>query len=191
MNAGKTTTAAQLILGFSRRGLRVGAAKVTGTGSGGDVWKMVDAGATEVLDFTDAGHASTYCLPPRKVAKVAQQLHRHLAAAGCEIVVLEIADGLFQQETSALLESDAMASIVDGYLLAVTDSLSAAAGAQWLQSRQLPLLALCGTINKSALAAREAVAATGLPVVGLAQLAESSFLGQVLDEESAAERKVS
>ena len=36
MNAGKTTAAARLIKGLQRAGLRVGAAKVTGTGAGGD-----------------------------------------------------------------------------------------------------------------------------------------------------------
>ncbi len=191
MNAGKTTTAAQLIHGLSRRGVRVGAAKVTGTGSGGDVWKMVDAGACEVLDFTDAGHASTYRVSSRRIERIARQLHAHLTAAGAEVIVLEVADGLFQQETSALLEAGAMATLVDGYLLAVTDSLSAAAGVEWLLSRNLPLLALCGTITRSPLAAREAVATTGLPVMGLSQLVSSTFLGQMLDEDHSVTRKVS
>ncbi len=60
MNAGKTTSAAYLIKGMSRSGMKVGAAKLTGTGAGGDRWLMQDAGAFEVVDFTDAGYASTY-----------------------------------------------------------------------------------------------------------------------------------
>jgi len=36
MNAGKTTTAGGLVHGLSRAGFQVGAAKITGTGSGGD-----------------------------------------------------------------------------------------------------------------------------------------------------------
>ena len=196
MNAGKTTTAAQIIHGLSRRGVRVGAAKVTGTGSGGDVWKMADAGAIEVVDFTDAGHVSTYRVRPHRVARVAKRLHAHLVSSGADAIVLEIADGLFQQETAALLESDTMAEIVDGYMLAVTDSLSAAAGAQWLQARNLPLLAICGTVTRSPLASREAVAATGLPVLGLSQLVESAFLGHLTTNASSgfagsADRKVS
>ena len=62
MNAGKTTSAAYLIRGLTRAGLRVGAAKITGTGSGHDPWLMRDAGALYVLDFTDAGYASTHLL---------------------------------------------------------------------------------------------------------------------------------
>lgn len=37
MNAGKTTTAAHLVRGLRQSGLRVGAAKTTGTGAGGDI----------------------------------------------------------------------------------------------------------------------------------------------------------
>ncbi|WP_324262330.1 hypothetical protein U4960_04205 [Altererythrobacter sp. H2] len=60
MNAGKTTTVAGLVHGLTRAGFRVGAAKLTGTGSGGDLWTMRDAGAELAVDFTDAGHASTF-----------------------------------------------------------------------------------------------------------------------------------
>lgn len=61
MNAGKTTAASKLIRGLVRSGLRVGAAKVTGTGSGGDVWSMLDAGACEVVDFTDRAMRPPIC----------------------------------------------------------------------------------------------------------------------------------
>jgi hypothetical protein len=49
MNAGKTTTAAGLVHGLSRAGFRVGAAKITGTGSGADLWTMHDAGAADAM----------------------------------------------------------------------------------------------------------------------------------------------
>ena len=60
MNSGKTTTAAHLIKGLVQAGLKVGAAKLTGTGAVGDIWLMQDAGANLVLDFTDTGFPSTY-----------------------------------------------------------------------------------------------------------------------------------
>ena len=71
MNAGKTTAAARLIRGLVRAGKRVGAAKVTGTGAGGDYWQMKDAGASEVVDFIDAGRhlvAEQYADPERLFA---------------------------------------------------------------------------------------------------------------------------
>src|SRR3954452_14468457 len=42
MNSGKTTTAASLFRGLRAAGVKVGAAKVTGTGAGGDGWLMKD-----------------------------------------------------------------------------------------------------------------------------------------------------
>jgi len=43
MNTGKTTVAAALIRGWTRAGLRAGAGKVTGSGSGKDRWEYLDA----------------------------------------------------------------------------------------------------------------------------------------------------
>ncbi|MDP4360731.1 DUF1611 domain-containing protein, partial [Escherichia coli] len=63
MNAGKTLTSTSLVRGFKRAGLQVAALKITGTGAGGDMWIVRDAGADVALDFTDAGFASTYLAP--------------------------------------------------------------------------------------------------------------------------------
>ena len=63
MNAGKTTTNRYLVHSLNRLGARPGATKVTGTGSGNDYWVMLDAGAHQMLDFTDVGLASTYLQP--------------------------------------------------------------------------------------------------------------------------------
>ena len=70
MDSGKTQTAAYLAKGLTLAGRRVGYAKVTGTGSGGDTWVLKDAGADPVLDFTDAGLASTYLVPPAGMRRV-------------------------------------------------------------------------------------------------------------------------
>ena len=40
----------------------------------------------------------------------------------------------------------------------------------WLERQRLPLLALCGTLTRSPLAAQEAIDATGVPVLGLREL---------------------
>src|SRR6185295_15351355 len=50
MDSGKTQTAAFLVKGLTLAGLRVGFAKITGTGSGGDTWLLRDAGANPVFD---------------------------------------------------------------------------------------------------------------------------------------------
>ena len=86
MNSGKTTTAASLIHGLKRAGLKVAAVKVTGTGSGGDLWSMSDAGAATTLDFTDLGHASTAGLPHTEVLRVANGLIDLGSASGAEAI---------------------------------------------------------------------------------------------------------
>jgi hypothetical protein len=94
MNSGKTTTAASLVRGLRRAGVRVGAAKVTGTGAGGDPWHLVDAGAHRVLDFVDTGEVSTAELDTGRLQEIVATVVSHLTGDGCETIVLEVADGL-------------------------------------------------------------------------------------------------
>ena len=171
MNAGKTTTAATLIHGLTRAGLRVGAAKVTGTGSGGDIWSMIDAGARLALDFTDAGHATTAgvslpVLVDDSLALIAA------VSRGHDVAVIEIADGLFQTETAALLQSPRMAAQIDRVILAAGDAMGAAFGHQWLERHGLPIALIAGCVSSSPLGLMEAQQATRLPVATLAELAD-------------------
>jgi hypothetical protein len=159
MNAGKTTACASLIHGLSRAGLRVGAAKVTGTGSFGDVQSYADAGADEVLDFTDAGYASTYRVDLAALERAALGLIGELQARGCEVAVVEIADGLFQRETAELLASPWIAAAARGVVYAAADAMGAVAGVQRLQAQGWTVLALTGLVTASPLAAAEASAA--------------------------------
>ena len=132
MDAGKTESAAFLVRGLTQAGLRVGFAKITGTGAGGDTWLLKDAGADPVLDFTDAGLVSTYRVAPAEMEQVLVTLTTQLTKAGVDAVVLEVADGVLQSETAALLESPAFRSIAGAILFAARDSMGAVAGVQWL-----------------------------------------------------------
>ena len=172
MNAGKTTSAAYLVRGLVRAGFRVGAAKVTGTGSGNDPGLLRDAGAELVLDFTDAGHASTAGLELDGLLSILTQVQGAMAEQGIEALVMEVADGLLQRETSMLLKSPSFAQRVDASLFSSGDAMGAVAGVQWMQQQRLPVLALAGTLTRSPLAQAEAEAATGLQALGLVQLAD-------------------
>ncbi|MBD2353186.1 molybdopterin-guanine dinucleotide biosynthesis protein MobB [Tolypothrix sp. FACHB-123] len=167
MNAGKTTTAAHLINGLANSGLKVGAAKITGTGAGNDTWLMQDAGASFVLDFTCVGFPSTYRATPKQVQEIFITLTNHLAAQSVDVIVLEIADGLFQEETSTLVSSQIFRQTVDGVLFAAGGSLGAAAGVEWLQKQKLPIVGISGLVTASPLAAREVLQITSLPVLDL------------------------
>ncbi len=105
MNAGKTTAAAHLVRGLVLSGVVVGAAKVTGTSAPGDLTLVLDAGAATALDFTDVGHASTFLLDEPALEETFTALIDALVAAGAEVAVLEVADGLYQRETAMLAAS--------------------------------------------------------------------------------------
>jgi len=172
MNAGKTTAAAYLTRGLANAGLKVGAAKLTGTGAGGDNWLMSDAGAELVLDFTDAGYASTHRVPLSELEAITTTLTAHLQRAGVDVIVLEVADGLFQQETSALLCSPVFRQAVNGIIFAAGDAMGAATGVNWLHDHDLPVVAISGRLTAAPLVVRETQGATGLPVMGLEQLSD-------------------
>jgi hypothetical protein len=176
MNAGKTTTAANLVRGLVAAGWSVGAAKVTGTGAGGDIWFFTDAGASPVLDFTAVGLPSTYLAGPGAIERAFGQLVGHLSAAGVDAIVLEVADGVCHEETRSLIESPSFDELVDGVLFAATDALSATAAVQYLRDLGLPLLAISGMVSASPLAGREAAAMTGLPVIDVAGLRDPQRL---------------
>lgn len=174
MNAGKTTTAVHLIHGLTRAGLKVGAAKVTGTGSGGDIWSMADAGARVALDFTDMGHATTAGVPVDRLVGDALML---VAAAshGNDVTVIEVADGLLQPETAGLLQAPEFAAVIDHVVLAAGDAMGAAFGHAWLRDHGLPVSLIAGCVSSSPLGTRETEAATGLKVASLAELADSEL----------------
>jgi len=182
MDAGKTQTAAFLARGLIDAGLRVGYAKITGTGAGGDTWLLRDAGANPVFDFTDAGLATTYLASPQEVTRVLMTLVAHTARAGVDALVMEIADGVYQRETSALLSSVAFAQLTGGIVLAASDSMAASAGFHWLKQQSTPVLALSGVLTASPLQVEEATEVTGLPIFdreGLATAGNAmAILGQ-------------
>jgi hypothetical protein len=182
MNAGKTTAASHLIHGLRAAGLCVGAAKLTGTGSCGDTALMSDAGAEHVLDFTDAGLASTYLVDADELCRASSRLLDHLAQRGAQVIVAELADGLLQRETAALLRYPAFCRRVSGVVFASQEAMGAVGGVEWLERHGLPVLALTGLMTASPLASREAADATGLPVLGLDALQDPISAAALLRE---------
>jgi hypothetical protein len=184
MNSGKTTTAAALVRGCARAGLRAGAGKVTGSGSGKDRWAYVDAGAHSVADFLDFGMPSTFGYPLERLATTMLAIRNTLAAEGADVVVLEIADGLLMPETHGLLEQ--LGDVADAVVLAAVDALSARSGVEILRGLGLPVQALSGLVSRSPLASREAAGTVGLPVLSPRALAEGAALELLGQSTSAA-----
>ncbi len=181
MDSGKTQSCAHLVRGLIAAGLRVAYIKITGTGAGGDTWLLKDAGASPVLDFTDAGMSTTYLAPITQIESALVSLLAHAANEGVDAAVVEIADGVLQTETSALLKSEVFASLVSGLMMVSHDSMGASAGVHWLmKNSQPPVLALSGIISSSPLQTREAVQALGLPVYDRPGLASAANALEIL-----------
>jgi len=174
MDAGKTTAASALIRGLTLRGHRVAGIKLTGTGACGDYWEMGDAGATWVADFVDVGYVSTYRVAPTALVGILETLVWHAVSAGSDVIVAEIADGIAQSETAALVCSEPFRRAVGAILLAASDALGAQAAARWLTEHELPLRAVTGIASASMLSAHETRTLTGLPVLGIEDLASTA-----------------
>ena len=128
MNSGKTTTCANLVRGLVRQKIKVAAAKFTGTGAGADYRSLVDAGASPVFDFIDAGYVSTYRANREVLLDIVMTLGAEMSASPTDVIIIEVADGLLQRETALLFSTQAFTDWVDGVIFAANDALGALAG---------------------------------------------------------------
>jgi hypothetical protein len=170
MDSGKTHTASSLIAGLRKGGDGVAGIKLTGTAAGRDTWAMLDAGACAALDFVDGGHPSTYLLGLDELLELHAHLLGHAAERGASWAVVEIADGLLQLETGALLRSRSFTDSVDAWLFAAGDPLAALSGVQLLRGWGITPAGVTGLVTMSPLAMREVTAATELPCFTAAAL---------------------
>ncbi|MGB0849034.1 MAG: hypothetical protein ACPGSM_20035 [Thiolinea sp.] len=175
MNSGKTTTAATLVHSLAKEGHKVGAGKITGTGSGGDIWQYKDAGAHCVMDFSDFGYASTFQLPEAIIEKIAEQLVTSLTHAGADIIVLEIADGIFFEETARLARSSCFRKLMHKIMLTASDTAGAIAGEQWLEKLGMSPFVVAGTLTSSPLAVKETQAMLNTQVMTLPDIANGAL----------------
>ncbi len=165
MDAGKTHTAMSLISGLREGGQKVAGIKLTGTAAGRDTWNLLDAGAVLALDFVDGGLPSTYLCSLEELRSLADLLLNHAAAAEVDWIVVEIADGLLQRETTALLQCRAFTSKINSWLFATRDPLGAVGGVALMRSWGIEPVVISGLISQSPLGMLEVEAATGIRCV--------------------------
>lgn len=164
MNAGKTKTCCDLIRTMRACGLQPSALKLTGTGSGGDLWRYKDAGAIEALDFGDVGLASTAGMDIRTLDAAIGRLCAAVSSQA-DIIVAEIADGILQRETSSLLQSSGLRARIGSIIFAASDPLGAIAGVELLSNWGLEVSAVSGLLTASPLAVREFQSFCSTPVI--------------------------
>lgn len=165
MNSGKSTAMATLVNGLTRAGLTVSAGKSTGTGAGNDPMLYRDGGAATVLDFTDFGYPTTFRLDFEQVRSLTVNLIDALSGADTDVVVVEIADGVYQGETARLLRDPLFQCVVDRVVFAAGDALGAVGGVRELQAAGLDVAAVSGVLTSSPLATAEAREVLSVPVI--------------------------
>ncbi len=181
MDAGKTHTVMSIIMGLRKQGHPVAGIKLTGTATGKDTWNMLDAGACVALDFVDGGFPSTYLSTLDELLRLYDLLISHAGVAGASWVVVEIADGLLECETAALLQHPSFTSSVDYWIFAAGDPLAAAGGVSILERWGIEPVAISGVVSMTPLGIRETQSATGLACFSASEL-QSGALNPRLTE---------
>jgi hypothetical protein len=174
MDSGKTTTAAHLVRGLKKAGMRVGFIKLTGTVYTKDRDLAYDNGADVVTDFGEMGFPSTYMCQEQELLDLYESLLTSINAHELEYVVVEIADGIYQRETSMLLTNSRFMTGVDAVVFSAGDSLAAVQGVKALQDMHIIPAALSGLFTASPLLMEEVKARTCVPVYTIGQLADGA-----------------
>lgn len=175
MDSGKTTTAGYLCRGIRAAQSNVSYIKLTGTVYNKDKKFVQDCGAHQALDFADFGFPSTYMYELPRLLNLYQSLLDRTELVNPDYIVIEIADGLLQRETSMLLSSTSFMSTVDEVIYSDGNSTGALFGIQHLLSNRIRPFAICGSMTASPLLIEEVQAFTEIPVVRLEDLELASF----------------
>ena len=165
MNAGKTTSATKLVRGLMNEGQRVAAIKVTGSVSPNDRNELEATGASFVRDFSDYGFPSTYLESLPRVRQLFHTMVSDATDAGVDVVVVELADGILQRETEALLADSTVRERTVGAVLAAPCALSALMGCQLIQNVGIDVLGVTGRITNAPLFVDELERRSTIPVL--------------------------
>lgn len=146
MNSGKTVAATELVRGLARRGLRVGAAKLTGVSLMRDTLAMLDAGAIAALTFNDAGVASTH---PGQTVGVAKGLLTRLSgrtAGSPDVIVAELGDGILgEYGVQDILMDPELMAVGAAHVMAAPDPVACWGALELYRNRfKLPITVFTG-----------------------------------------------
>lgn len=164
MDSGKTTSAAFLVNGLSRAGHKVVFGKLTGTVFTKDLDYNTDLGASAVCDFSDFGFPSTYLSTHQEILNLYESILGKLNQVKPDYAVIEVADGLFQEETKALCADPKFRDTVHGFMFSAGGSLSAVQGVSLLQSFGIVPFVLSGLFTASPLLMKETLAHLPVPI---------------------------
>ncbi len=130
--------------------VRVGAARQT----------VKDHGAQIVADFSDFGFPSTYMCDTEVLLDLYQSLLNKVQLKNPDYIIVEIADGILERETKAIIEDKNFRNQIDGVIFSAVDSLSALMGANHIKNLGYRVLGISGLVTTSPLLVKEIKANT-------------------------------
>lgn len=178
MDSGKTISAAYLAGGLAKAGETVAYIKLTGTAFPKDAELAKNRGAHLAIDFTELGFPSTYMCDLDTLLSLYQALViKAQDMVQPSYIVMEIADGILQRETSMLLKHAGFMSTVHNVMMCCGDSLGVLSGLQILHRWGIHPFVLSGLFTASELLIREVEEALITPPVRrLEQLVQPDIL---------------
>ncbi|MEW5803691.1 MAG: hypothetical protein AB1847_16480 [bacterium] len=135
MDCGKTLTAGRIIDILTNNGFRVGGGKLTGTSRMKDILCMKAYGAHAVLDFMDIGYPATYQCSLTDLESIFKVFKRYFSLSGCEFLIMEVADGIFQRETEMVLRCPSIMNDISLFALAASSSVDAYGAIHYLKQQ--------------------------------------------------------
>lgn len=165
MNSGKTVAATELVRGLSRRGLRVGAVKLTGVSLMRDALSMRDAGAVAALTFNDAGAASTHAGMTVPVAR--GLINTLMAPHGSrpDVVVAELGDGILgEYGVQDILRAGDLTELGAAWVMAAPDPVGCWGARELMRDEfRLPITVITGPATDNAVGRDYITATLDLP----------------------------
>jgi len=155
MDSGKTTSAAFMARGLKLARKKTAYIKLTGTVYTKDKSMVRDYGAKVSIDFSDFGFPSTYMCSTEELLTLYENLIERVKHYNPDYIIVEIADGLLQRETLALIHEKRFMNGVSGVLFSATDSMSAIAGANMLTQLDCNVIGVTGLFTTSPLLVNE------------------------------------
>ncbi|MCF6169329.1 hypothetical protein [Lutibacter sp.] len=167
MDSGKTTTAAFLSRGLMNQKKKVAFIKLTGTVYAKDCSFVRDCGAKIAIDFSYCGYPSTFLCDTKEILVILETLLDKVEKIKPDAVVIEIADGLLQKETKALINHKPFMQLIDYTILSCADSLSVASGIDILSKINYKPNLVTGLFTASPLMVKEVKENFDIPVFTL------------------------
>ncbi|MBZ0273595.1 hypothetical protein K8I61_16275 [bacterium] len=168
MNSGKTVVAIQIVRHLTKKGVKVGACKLTGVSLRRDALGMEDAGAICAFTFNDAGVATTH---DHVAVDVAKGVLNHIAGFAPDVIVAELGDGILGEYGVADILSDKeLAGAGAAFVVCAPDQVAAWGARELFRDRfRLPITVMSGPVTDSGVGRDYITASLGVPAVNARQ----------------------